>query len=145
MEGIREMKYLCVCQEGHSRSVALVREFHSRGIEALACGWRSSPNGLKHLCEWADKIFVLETAFKNKIPDEHKHKVVTTIDVGADKWVNPMHPELAKLVKTLYNQYLETEKTPDCSTQSGVCNRPKCCRKKDSSCVKHDIPWEPKP
>jgi len=48
----------------------------------------------------------MQTEFKSRIPLAQQHKVVP-IDVGPDRWVNPMHPELAALVKRLYLAWSE--------------------------------------
>lgn len=100
------MNYLCVCQYGHSRSVAMVRELHSRGLPAVACGWATAGTGLHWLSQWADVIFVMQAEFSQYVPEPYRHKVVA-MDVGPDRWVNPYHPELAALVKRLYGEFAE--------------------------------------
>ncbi len=96
---------LCVCQAGHSRSVALTRLLHSRGKEAIACGWHTSPSTLADLSCMADCIFVMQAKFIEAIPTEYRHKVDTHFDVGPDRWSNPYHPELASILKTMIGTY----------------------------------------
>lgn len=52
-------KWLCLCQYGHSRSVALARLLHSRGIPAVAAGVWTGGSAIAVLSEWADVIAVL--------------------------------------------------------------------------------------
>ncbi len=106
------MRALCVCHYGHSRSVALVRRLHHRGIEAIAAGAHTAGwVGLKVLSEWASHIFVMEPQFIEQIPYEERDKVIV-IDVGPDKWSNPYNPELLALVDSLYERWANTITTP---------------------------------
>lgn len=94
------MNVLCVCQYGHSRSVALARALHARRIPAVACGWLTAGTGLAALAAWADRIAVLEPGYAAHVPADHRAKIIV-IDVGPDRWSNPYHPELAALVDRL--------------------------------------------
>jgi hypothetical protein len=95
---MNDMKCLCICQCGHSRSVALARRFHSLGIPAVAIGVQTSGDAVSVLAEWGSHIFVLEPHFARIVPECHKQKVVV-FDVGPDRWVNPYHPELEAILK----------------------------------------------
>ena len=99
------MKFLCVCQFGHSRSVALTRVLHGKGLTAIAVGWASSGDGLAVLSEWADKILVLETWFSEKIPLEHRSKIVD-FNVGRDRWSNLYNQELLDILGQMVNEKL---------------------------------------
>jgi len=98
------MKCLCVCQYGHSRSVALTRVLHHEGHHAVAVGWQTSGTSLSLLAAWADKIFVLEGWFAKFVPEEHRHKVVA-FDVGPDRWSNPYHPDLSQTLWAMYRRH----------------------------------------
>lgn len=91
------MKHLCICAYGHSRSVALTRVLHARGHEAVAVGHLTSPDALRALSAWADKILTLETSFLWFVPEHFRMKIVD-FHVGPDRWSNPYHPELYQLL-----------------------------------------------
>lgn len=96
------MKYLCICQWGHSRSVAMAKTLQEKyGQEAVACGVDGAESAIPVLGEWADYIFVMQPHFMDWVPEALRHKVVVT-DVGYDKWSNPYHPELLALCRNLY-------------------------------------------
>ena len=101
------MKYLCVCQYGHSRSVALARVLHGCGETAVAIGWHTSGNAIGCLGEWADKIIVLQSDFLRFIPHQFLSKVVPVdqFDVGPDRWVNPYHAELNAILRERVQQH----------------------------------------
>lgn len=86
-------KILCVCQYGHSRSVALSRILHHRNISAIAMGWQTAGDAIDVGCQWADKIAVLESSYLSRIPEQHRDKVVI-VDVGKDIWSNPHNADL---------------------------------------------------
>ena len=99
------MKCLCVCQYGHSRSVALTRVLHRDKVEAAAVGRMTAPAALAVLAEWADVIAVLDRAFVAKLPAEHRHKVTDNFHVGPDVWSNPYSRELDALLVARYEAY----------------------------------------
>jgi predicted protein tyrosine phosphatase len=92
-------KVLCMCQGGNSRSVALAFLMKYRyGEDALACSWeKNSPETLKMLFEWADRIFVMQDIFRQYVPIEY-HEKLYVVDVGVDVWANGLHPELLNLI-----------------------------------------------
>ncbi len=94
------MNYLCVCQYGHSRSVALTRVLHHHNIPAVACGWQTAGEFLEWLCMKADRILLLEESFSQYIPLGYRDRCVV-LDVGRDRWSNPYHPELLQLLTTM--------------------------------------------
>lgn len=99
-DGIAKPLYLCICQYGHSRSVALARVLHSFKQEAIAAGVGTSGAWLETLCHHADRILILETTFLNYIPKLHQWKVMP-FHVGPDRWVNPYNPELNAMLRDM--------------------------------------------
>lgn len=99
------LRFLCVCQYGHSRSVALARRLHSRHVPAIACGVATAGPWLPSLLGWASHVLLLDDALRGAIPVEHAAKVVS-FHVGPDRWVNPYHPELAALLEAMIDQRL---------------------------------------
>jgi hypothetical protein len=100
------VRNLCVCQWGHSRSVALSRVFHSRREEAVAVGVSGARSSFNILCAWADRIFILQPHFMEYIPTEYRNKVAI-FDVGPDRWVNPYNKELEKILNDMLDSWLK--------------------------------------
>jgi hypothetical protein len=104
---MRKLRFLCICQYGHSRSVALARVLHGMGYEAIPIGYGTSPSSIDPLGEWADMILIVDrgawflvnsaTQLKNKSHD---------FDVGPDRWVNPYHPELQTIFEAMVKERL---------------------------------------
>lgn len=99
------MKYLCICQYGHSRSVALARLLHGMGQGAVAIGWSTNGGAITPLCEWADRILIVDGHALAHVPINHRHKAVD-FQVGPDRWVDPYHPELAQIFERLVAERL---------------------------------------
>jgi hypothetical protein len=91
-----EPRFLCLCEYGHSRSVAMARILHHHKQQAVACGWRTAGSGLAVLCDWADTIITMETHFAQRVPAPYRVKVIDA-NVGPDKWANPFNRDLLKL------------------------------------------------
>ena len=99
-------QFLCVCQYGHSRSVALTRVLHSKGLQAVACGWQTAGHSaLPVLCRWASDILILDDSYLQYIEEEY-HSKVTAIHVGPDKWSNPYNQNLLNLLYKLVDEKL---------------------------------------
>lgn len=98
------MKFLCVCQYGHSRSVALTRVLHGLGQPAVAIGWMTSGNAIDGLSVWADKILILDSSYLRYVPQEQRHKVVD-FHVGPDRWSNPYHADLLRLLTQMVREH----------------------------------------
>lgn len=96
------MFLLCVCQYGHSRSVALARALHARGYSAVAAGTATAGAALAVLAEEAERILLLDEALRGAIPPKYHDKIIS-FHVGPDKWVNPYHPELRMILDTMLN------------------------------------------
>lgn len=94
------MKVLTMCQGGNVRSVALgylLKYFG--GHDAVACSWeKNSPQTILMLCQWADKICVLQEEFKVYIPKRFWRRKLVVVDVGPDRWGNSLHPELVMIL-----------------------------------------------
>ena len=100
------MKILCVCQGGNSRSVAMayVLKYHF-GHDALACSAeKNSAETLVYLYDWADKIIVMQPEFVGVIPLRMYEKVIR-FDVGRDRWMNGLHPQLVHVCADLWYRY----------------------------------------
>ena len=97
------MFILCVCQYGHSRSVALARALHARSYDAVAAGTATAGAALPILAEEATDIFLLDDALRGYIPKEFQGKIVS-FHVGPDRWVNPYHPELRAILDAMLDK-----------------------------------------
>jgi len=101
-------RVLCVCQYGHSRSVALARLLHSQNIQAVSIGWQTA--GRKFI-----EMLVLESTKVVTLQDGYLGKILNQIDclapphvcldVGPDRWVNPYNAELADLLSKMFTSY----------------------------------------
>jgi len=89
---------LTVCAYGHSRSVAAVRYFHGRNIDAIACGFQTAGAWFPVLCATATWIVIMDEDMMTVIPVAFRDKV-RVCHVGRDRWSNPYNGELAALVK----------------------------------------------
>ena len=96
---------LCVCQYGHSRSVALAREFHKRAIPAVAMGVATAGQAGEVLMREAAAICLLDYALRGAIPGGHGAKV-DSFHVGHDRWVNPYNTELAGILSKMVDEKL---------------------------------------
>jgi cephalosporin hydroxylase len=102
------LKMLAICEGGNVRSVGLAYVLKDHGQDAVAAGWRfSSPETLAMLCAWADRIFVMQGEFADRVPLEHRPKVVVA-DVGPDRYGTPFHPELIETFGAWVAGWVET-------------------------------------
>lgn len=99
------MKFLCVCQYGHSRSVCLSRVLHGMGHSAVATGWSTCGDAIIPLSEWADLILLVCGHAVHRIPPGNRFKCVD-MTVGPDRWQNPYSPELTELFQKLLKDRL---------------------------------------
>ena len=103
------IKFLCVCEGGNCRSVALAQQLKERGHDAVAVGWRyNSPEVIVMLALWADTVVFLQD-FPNPygiwILEEHRQKV-RILDVGPDRWYVAQHPELNDIIRAKLSEIL---------------------------------------
>lgn len=94
------MKFLCICAGGNVRSRAMawaLMELHRQ--EALSVGAQyNRPETIAMLCEWADRIVVMEPSFVTAVPVQLRTKVAVC-DVGEDLYGSPWHFILQDKVK----------------------------------------------
>ena len=62
---------------------------------ALGAG-RNSPETIRMMCGWAEKIVVMQPKFKESVPEEFHDKLLVC-DVGPDQYGSPLHPTLTGL------------------------------------------------
>ncbi len=97
-----DKKFLCICAGGTVRSGALAWSLrYNFGQKRVfqASHDKSPQEDLDLLANWADYIIVLETQFAAKFMTKWKDKV-RILDVGPDKWLNPLHKELQEIVSS---------------------------------------------
>jgi predicted protein tyrosine phosphatase len=96
------MKVLTVCHGGNVRSVALAYVLKNRvDADALACGWAvNSAQTIAMLCEWADRIIVVQEHYREKIPMKYRDKLAV-YDVGRDRWLNSLDPQLRSMFQRM--------------------------------------------
>lgn len=81
------MKFLCICDGGNVRSVALAKKLKEAGYEAIAIGMdHIDKETLSMLTKWADRVV-----------DVRKH-------IKEDKWHDARNPELVDLVEKIFKK-----------------------------------------
>jgi len=101
-------RVLCVCQYGHSRSVALARFLHSQNIEAVAIGWQTAGHKFTEtLVRESTKVVTLQDGYLGKILNQINCLALPHVcfDVGLDRWVNPYNAELSGLLLKMFISY----------------------------------------
>src|SRR5690349_5407256 len=93
------MKVVCMCQGGNSRSVAAAFVLkYGYNVDALSLSWEKNSVETKlMLFEWADRIIIMQTCMKERVPQQYWNKLVI-LDVGEDVWCNGLHPALVAKV-----------------------------------------------
>lgn len=108
------MKVLTLCRGGHVRSVALKYKLHYQCEErhdVLACGYESNSQETREmLYEWADYIVVMQSHFAQFVPKKFHNKAngerkLFCYDVGEDRFMNPFHPELQKMLDDMLDRH----------------------------------------
>ena len=102
MGNVKDMKILCLCSAGNSRSAGtrIVLTGRGKGYDVIAAGVdTNTPETIALLSSWADKILVAVHSMGGHVPGEHKHKIDQVFFLGEDVWGNPLHPELHKKIK----------------------------------------------
>lgn len=91
----KKFKFLTVCEGGNVRSVSLAFLLRYSFLQdALACSHALTPQKtFNMLGEWADYIIVMQPHFASRIAQKHLKKL-RHLDVGEDKWMNPLHRDL---------------------------------------------------
>jgi len=95
------MKILCVCSAGNCRSTSLawiLREDFGLNDVLVAGVDRTSPETFAMMANWADRIYaVADKIVRNHVPKKFDLKIVWW-DIGLDRWFNPRHPELVRIL-----------------------------------------------
>ncbi len=96
---MKDIKILCVCRQGNSRSVGTRYRLNRRGYgNVIAIGaFNTNQETLKMLCDWADKILLAKPHHGENLPSG-KEKIDTEFTIGEDNWNNPMNKELHEIV-----------------------------------------------
>lgn len=91
-------KFLTVCEGGNVRSVSMAYTLkYDFSQDAIAFSFaKNSDEALKLLADWADYIVCMEPKFTSRF-EAWKAKV-RVVDVGPDRWGNPLHSELYNIV-----------------------------------------------
>jgi galactitol-specific phosphotransferase system IIB component len=94
-------KFLTVCAGGTVRSTALAHVLkYEFSQEAVPLSFdKLSQESLDFMAPWADYIVVMQPKFKHKF--EKWIEKVRVLDVGEDRWMNPLHPELVLIVSEI--------------------------------------------
>lgn len=85
------MRFLCVCNSGIHRSVAMAKELRQRGHTASAVGFEDRT--LADKSQYADVIVLMGYQFKKCVPEDFKGDVVVC-DPIARCGPHPNKPEL---------------------------------------------------
>jgi len=108
------MKILTLCRGGHVRSVALKYLLHYNCEErhdVIACGWESNSQETREmLYGWADYIVVMTKDFAQYVPEKFHNKPsggrkLFCYDVGEDRFMNPFHPEIQTMLKSMIKNH----------------------------------------
>lgn len=62
-----------------------------------------SQQSLDYFSKWADKIILMQPQFEDKFKG-WKEKLVI-LDVGPDRWLNPLHSEIQKIVSEIAQKW----------------------------------------
>lgn len=95
------MKFLCVCQGGTVRSAALawLLKYHHGHDAIAASAERNSPDTLAMLVDWADRVVLMSKEIERWFPsDLLASPKVGMMDVGADVYGTPFHPQLQAML-----------------------------------------------
>lgn len=95
------MKILVVCDQGNNRSVTVAHHLKYRGHDVLTAGVKvNSPETIRLLCQWADRIIITETG---QLPaDDPK---VQLWNIGPDKYPRPFNSQLYGITRKLAEQH----------------------------------------
>ena len=85
------------------------RELKKYGHDVLVVGLGyNSPDTVKMLTDWADKIVVMQKELSDLVPADAKDKVVFA-DVGPDVWQDPSNADLRNRVKVIVDAWRNEE------------------------------------
>lgn len=93
------MKFVCMCQKGNCRSVALAFLLKKMGHYAVAIGWKTvDPEIKRHLFEWADQIIVMRGYILKHVERPYRKKTVV-FNVGRDTYFKGHDETLIGMLK----------------------------------------------
>lgn len=90
---------LCLCQRGNVRSAtlaAMLRDVY--GLQNVIATGVDTTTGfaLGRLMGMAEKIYVIgDASLLTDLPDQDN---ITHIDIGPDRWLHPLHPDLIRTI-----------------------------------------------
>ena len=103
------MKILTACHAGICRSAAMANELKRYGHDVLVAGvGYNSPETIKMLADWAEKIVVLQKELVQLVPLESRPKVVLA-DIGPDVWTSSADQDLRNRVKVIVDAWRDGE------------------------------------
>lgn len=107
-----KLRIVTMCQGGHVRSVGLKYLLrYSFGHDVIACGWEGNTEEAREmLFKWADYIVVMQSEFAKYVPEKHhnrpdKSRKLFAYDVGEDRYGNPFHPELQRMLEGMVRKH----------------------------------------
>lgn len=137
------MKFLCICNHGNCRSYALARILKYSGHEAINIGIQfTTQNSLECFVNWADVTVILTEVqeYKEKIYMEVYKELCYEMDIGPDRWGNPFHPELHKILvkeaEKMFIDFNQKTKIPENMREAPVWSKPK------QTIIKDKVHWE---
>lgn len=100
-------KFLTVCAGGTVRSNAMAHVLkYEFAQEAVSVSFdKLSQESLGFFAPWADYIVVMQPRFASKF--EKWHDKVRVLDVGEDRWMNPLNPELVEIVSEIAQSWCQ--------------------------------------
>lgn len=112
------MKILVVCDQGNNRSVMVAHHLKYWGHDVIAAGIKTnSPETLRILEEWADRIIITEAIQIEALGDNNANsalrvaRITQLWNIGPDHFPRPFNPELNAIVKRFTKEH-EAEYKP---------------------------------
>jgi hypothetical protein len=103
------MKFLVICAGGNVRSRAFVHYLmYDLGQDALSASHdKQSEATLNMLCDWADRIVVVQPEYAARIRPTHRSKV-KVMDVGPDNYGSCWHFLLQAKMRPMMDAWAKT-------------------------------------
>lgn len=100
-------RILVLCQGGNSRSVAISMMLKYKfDVDAMSASIeRNTDSTLEMLFDWADLIIITQEKFRENIRKPWMGNVVI-MDIGHDRWANPMSIELLDIALSKITEQL---------------------------------------
>ena len=114
------MKILVVCHQGNNRSVTVANQLRYWKHDVLTAGLEVNPKEtLDLLCDWSDRILVVEFGMERQLDKRHRDKVEVW-HVGPDEYPRPFNKELLARVTALMEAHKAEYKPIQWTTLRGV-------------------------